>query len=825
MNNNFSFNNETGFIFRKRSQCIDWKKLASVDINRIEKQIDIHTLQDNIVNVTFCNVDAELDASTDYNFVKLFKLSQFIIEYLLHSQEYLTNSLKSTDEKLNKAEAETNILKAELVKSKELIKKVQKENRKRRLLLEQQQSIAVEKQDENYFECHVCKKMFMNLQYLQGHISRRHANDNNVSEQFRQVDELTQRCLEVERKLDNQQQSFAHITTQEKNDILRLEQSIKKEIESWKNEVNNNKNNNNDLKPKLGKLEENLRQQILDLRQEQLNKLVSEDQVQDSALHDGIKSYVLDTTSKSVRLSYDYYLEHIRKNETETFLKDILLTEIDKMKALNNYESVVEEKIKSQTEKSRHKMDKMKEENAKQLERLIIKIKNQQSSAVVDGVNTAQSVIIRPINKEKNHKQGNKNLPPQVKPDKKNAVEAFSNVDSTESESSEDGQSSHEANDQLSPVKSSSSSSVFSFPRTAKTLENNPNLLKGLKHELGQLVKDKMAIINISPDSTALSNATANDKLILLRNARAQYQRKFKAFNDIRHKIEIEIDSVAKEKWRTRQQENFSFESTATLASVGASLPFIKSLMIKEDEELLDRIKQYFCLYDRGTSKSSFLSKPPKSDSKISSSPSKQKQATVVVPAADKQVSSKKPLLTSTARIPSSSSDESLDISLSDLTDIKKSVDKTNLVVDMTGADQKKKKKIPAEYSSEEENDWDSISEIEAIPDDNDTVFKMQNKHSGTNVANLAQSIDRQLSGHRNKPVGGIDLTGEEKPKSKPYSMSKNKSLFMEDDDDLLSSLSLSSDFSEGNAIVKTSRQSSIKSGSDGTSVWGSTTS
>ncbi|KAG1704756.1 hypothetical protein GQR58_003945 [Nymphon striatum] len=41
--------------------------------------------------------------------------------------------------------------------------------------------------------------------------------------------------------------------------------------------------------------------------------ITANDQVLDSAPHDGIKSYILVTTTKSVRLSYDYYLEHIRK--------------------------------------------------------------------------------------------------------------------------------------------------------------------------------------------------------------------------------------------------------------------------------------------------------------------------------------------------------------------------------------------------------------------------------------------------------------------------------------------------------------------------------
>ncbi|KAG1649744.1 hypothetical protein GQR58_028705 [Nymphon striatum] len=44
---------------------------------------------------------------------------------------------------------------------------------------------------------------------------------------------------------------------------------------------------------------------------------IAKDQVLDSALHDGIKIYVVDTTNKSVRLSYDY-LEHIRKVNFES---------------------------------------------------------------------------------------------------------------------------------------------------------------------------------------------------------------------------------------------------------------------------------------------------------------------------------------------------------------------------------------------------------------------------------------------------------------------------------------------------------------------------
>lgn len=57
---------------------------AGADIDHIAGTLDYQTLQDNIHNVAFCNIEAELDLrSTDPNFIKLYKLAQLTIEYLL----------------------------------------------------------------------------------------------------------------------------------------------------------------------------------------------------------------------------------------------------------------------------------------------------------------------------------------------------------------------------------------------------------------------------------------------------------------------------------------------------------------------------------------------------------------------------------------------------------------------------------------------------------------------------------------------------------------------------------------------------------------------
>ena len=52
--------NSEAFSFRKRVERVDWRKIASVDVDNISRTLDFATLQDNIMNITFCNLEAEV---------------------------------------------------------------------------------------------------------------------------------------------------------------------------------------------------------------------------------------------------------------------------------------------------------------------------------------------------------------------------------------------------------------------------------------------------------------------------------------------------------------------------------------------------------------------------------------------------------------------------------------------------------------------------------------------------------------------------------------------------------------------------------------------
>ena len=52
--------NGRNFAFRKRYEKIDWRRIASIDIDNVARTLDFNALQDNIMNITFCSIEAEL---------------------------------------------------------------------------------------------------------------------------------------------------------------------------------------------------------------------------------------------------------------------------------------------------------------------------------------------------------------------------------------------------------------------------------------------------------------------------------------------------------------------------------------------------------------------------------------------------------------------------------------------------------------------------------------------------------------------------------------------------------------------------------------------
>uniref|UniRef100_A0A4W3I425 C2H2-type domain-containing protein n=1 Tax=Callorhinchus milii TaxID=7868 RepID=A0A4W3I425_CALMI len=187
------------FKFKHRHESVDWRRISAIDVDRVGSELDFVTLQENIMNITFCNMDSEkcpyCQNPLDPVLLKMFRLAQLTIEYLLHSQEYLTSNLQIYEEKLQAADSEKEQIKKEFCKLSEEIKS-QKEECKRRKQIISSQQMMIQAGANNYHKCQYCDKSFMSHFFKQNHVQRRHQEQIDVGEYF--TSELENRAMKEE---------------------------------------------------------------------------------------------------------------------------------------------------------------------------------------------------------------------------------------------------------------------------------------------------------------------------------------------------------------------------------------------------------------------------------------------------------------------------------------------------------------------------------------------------------------------------------------------------------------------------------------------------
>ncbi|XP_064442017.1 cilium assembly protein DZIP1 isoform X4 [Mirounga angustirostris] len=170
------------FQFRPRLESVDWRRLSAIDVDKVAGAVDVLTLQENIMNITFCKLEDEkcphCQSGVDPVLLKLIRLAQLTIEYLLHSQEFLTSQLHNLEERLRLSMAEGEQNKKLLAKQAGEIKLLREECKRRKKMISTQQLMIEAK--ASYYQCHFCDKAFMNQAFLQSHIQRRHPEDSHL---------------------------------------------------------------------------------------------------------------------------------------------------------------------------------------------------------------------------------------------------------------------------------------------------------------------------------------------------------------------------------------------------------------------------------------------------------------------------------------------------------------------------------------------------------------------------------------------------------------------------------------------------------------------
>ncbi|KAI9207401.1 Iguana/Dzip1-like DAZ-interacting protein N-terminal-domain-containing protein [Polychytrium aggregatum] len=177
------------FSFRKRRERLDWRTLGSIQVEAVINNADVSLLQEILDNVAFCDLEYEDLRSVDRSFVKLFRLAQLIIEYLLFCQSTLVGVNKNLEsEKTNLqqalADAQSGLKSkdSEVLALKKQLRSLQKVNQTYQLMAkaspgsDQRPAISVQKptNSSQYERCPYCRKVFCTFGYLESHIRRRH---------------------------------------------------------------------------------------------------------------------------------------------------------------------------------------------------------------------------------------------------------------------------------------------------------------------------------------------------------------------------------------------------------------------------------------------------------------------------------------------------------------------------------------------------------------------------------------------------------------------------------------------------------------------------
>uniref|UniRef100_A0A8D1Z5K3 C2H2-type domain-containing protein n=1 Tax=Sus scrofa TaxID=9823 RepID=A0A8D1Z5K3_PIG len=233
------------FKFQPRRESVDWRRISALDVDRVAWELDVATLQENIASVTFCNLDGEVCSRcrqpVDPALLKVVRLAQLSIEYLLHCQDCLSTSVVQLEARLQASLGQQEHGRQELGRQADELKGVREESRRRRKMINTLQQLLLQTGAQSYHTCHLCDKTFMNATFLQGHMQRRHAGMVECGKQKNQeqpieevLEELRAKLKWTQGELEAQREAERQRQVQEAEIMRQRETEIKKEFDEWK---------------------------------------------------------------------------------------------------------------------------------------------------------------------------------------------------------------------------------------------------------------------------------------------------------------------------------------------------------------------------------------------------------------------------------------------------------------------------------------------------------------------------------------------------------------------------------------------------------------
>ena len=144
---------------------IDWKEFSSINLDKLSLNFDPAIFHKVLPFVAYCNIENEFKDGIDSNFLKLYRLAQLLIEYLILAQQQLTERFEILTKERDQLSVTLEGQRLRLKELKSIRKAKHKHYHSDRIL-----------KSKILHPCPICDKNFFSREFLRSHIERRHRN-------------------------------------------------------------------------------------------------------------------------------------------------------------------------------------------------------------------------------------------------------------------------------------------------------------------------------------------------------------------------------------------------------------------------------------------------------------------------------------------------------------------------------------------------------------------------------------------------------------------------------------------------------------------------
>jgi len=136
LHTNYQTNPAFSYVFKERYGKLNWKDVVKIDIDLLIRNNDITPIEDYIENLVFSNIeDNDMQVIPESFILKLLRTYQYIIEYLMFTQQKVENDNKSIEIQYNTMITDAANKEAKMKENKLRINALKKENKQKEVVL------------------------------------------------------------------------------------------------------------------------------------------------------------------------------------------------------------------------------------------------------------------------------------------------------------------------------------------------------------------------------------------------------------------------------------------------------------------------------------------------------------------------------------------------------------------------------------------------------------------------------------------------------------------------------------------------------------------